>query len=152
MSGVEVVGLLLGAFPLAISALEHYRETAKTLALLANFQEEWHSTLNDIKDEQTLLRLTLHILVMPMVVEGELEDHELEALLAEAACDRWASTDLADALQQRLGRAYKRFMEIANELQQLVAKLLTALGVDKPKLRKKMRIAEASISSVVWRT
>jgi hypothetical protein len=31
MSGLELVGIILGAFPLAISGMEHYEETKKVL-------------------------------------------------------------------------------------------------------------------------
>jgi hypothetical protein len=31
MSGLELVGVILGAFPLAISGMEHYEETKKVL-------------------------------------------------------------------------------------------------------------------------
>lgn len=144
MSGIEVVGLVLGAFPLAISILEHYRETSKTLGLLANFQAEWRNTLDDIKDEQILLRLTLHALVIPMVNEGELDDEDLEMLLADPSHERWTSTDMVEALQQRLGKTYARFMEIVVDLQEATTKLLNVLGVDKPKLRAKMGIQEVS--------
>jgi hypothetical protein len=33
MSGVEVASFVLAAFPLAISALEYYQETAETLGV-----------------------------------------------------------------------------------------------------------------------
>jgi hypothetical protein len=40
MSGLELVGIILGAFPLAISGMEHYEETKKVLGTF--FKVSWH--------------------------------------------------------------------------------------------------------------
>jgi hypothetical protein len=41
MSGLELVGIILGAFPLAISGMEHYEETKKVLGTFFKVSRIW---------------------------------------------------------------------------------------------------------------
>jgi len=145
MSGIEVIGLVLGAFPLAVSALEHYREACKTWSLLRNFETEWRKTLNDIKDEQVIFILNLKVLLLPLVDDDALDETDLEALLADQHSNKWNDTDLEKAFKERLGDAYVRFLEIAAELQHHIWQLLTVIGIDKPRLQARLRAAEVRI-------
>lgn len=146
MSGIEIIGLVLGAFPLAVSALEHYRDACKTLGLLRNFEAEWRKTLNDIKDEQLSFTLTLKVLVLPLVEDEELDETDLETLLADPTCAKWKEDDVDKAMHHRLGSSHGRFMEIALELQALIWQLLTVIGIDKPRL--KARLGGPDVSDV----
>ena len=51
MSGIEVIGLLLGVFPLVISTFEHYRDCHEAIGVLFRFEDEYKNCLNDVKDE-----------------------------------------------------------------------------------------------------
>ncbi|KAK3639182.1 hypothetical protein LTR56_008773 [Elasticomyces elasticus] len=141
MSGVEVVGLVLGAFPLAISALEHYRDSCRVLNCLANFEQEYRKTLNDVKDEYLLYVLNLKVLFLPLVNGNELGEDDLTLLLTDATHEKWKSDDVEVALRERLDVAHGRFLEIAKDLQHLVWELLTVLGIDKPRLQARLRTA-----------
>ncbi|KAK5682956.1 hypothetical protein LTS10_004484 [Elasticomyces elasticus] len=141
MSGVEVVGLVLGASPLAISALEHYRDSCRVLNCLANFEQEYRKTLNDVKDEYLLYVLNLKVLLLPLVNGNELGEDDLTLLLTDATHEKWKSDDVEVALRERLDVAHGRFLEIAKDLQHLVWELLTVLGIDKPRLQARLRSA-----------
>ncbi|KAK5119803.1 hypothetical protein LTR85_007129 [Meristemomyces frigidus] len=140
MSGIEVVGLVLGAFPLAVSALEHYREACKTINLMRNFESEWRKSLNDIKDEQVFFTLNLKVLLLPLVEDDALDETDLETLLADPESVTWRDIDVDAALGERLGSSHARFLEIALELQRLIWQLLTVIGIDKPRLQAKLRL------------
>jgi hypothetical protein len=142
MSGIEVVGLVLGAFPLAISALEHARESFKVLHLLANFEDEWRKTLNDIKDEYLIYTLNLKLLFLPLVDVDQLDEQDVEDVLADPGSASWKAGD--EALRERLGSAFSRFLENAQELQQLLKELLTVIGIDNARLQTKMKAAQVS--------
>ncbi|KAK4967382.1 hypothetical protein LTR42_010731 [Elasticomyces elasticus] len=139
MSGIEAIGLVLGAFPLAISALEHWREAAKVINVLENFDNEWSKTLNDIKDEYLDYQLNLKILLLPLVHDDKLDEAKLDLLLADSSHEDWHSNDLDPALRARLDIAHARFMETMQSLQQLVWELLILLGVDKPGIQARLR-------------
>ncbi|KAK3073075.1 hypothetical protein LTR53_005652 [Teratosphaeriaceae sp. CCFEE 6253] len=144
MSGIEVVGLILGAFPLAISALEHYRESCKVLNCLANFEREYRKLLNDIKDEYLIYTLNLKVLLLPLVDGDGLDEDDIQLLLEDPSHERWRSNDMNLALRGRLGIAHTRFLEIGKDLQGLIWELLTVLGIDKPRLQARLRVAAKS--------
>ncbi|KAK4932548.1 hypothetical protein LTR49_000972 [Elasticomyces elasticus] len=148
MSGVEVVGLVLGAFPLAISALEHYRDSCRVLNCLANFEQEYRKTLNDVKDEYLLYVLNLKVLLLPLVNGNELGEDDLTLLLTDATHEKWKNDDVEVALRERLDVAHGRFLEIAKDLQHLVWELLTVLGIDKPRLQARLRTAATAATQV----
>lgn len=127
MSGIEVVGVVLGALPLIISAFEHAQSFAKKWDLLANFNSENLKVWNDIKDEELMYRLQLQTLLAPLVRDGDLTKNRLESLLLSPQSDAWREADLDTALRQRLGEAYDRYFGNIEEIQVLAWQLLEPL-------------------------
>ncbi|KAK4544168.1 hypothetical protein LTR36_004378 [Oleoguttula mirabilis] len=99
---------------------------------------EWRKSLNNIKDEQLSFTLTLKTLLLPLVEDEDLDETDLETLLADPRCERWKEADIDEALQSRLGSAHVRFFEIVSELQSLIWQLLTIVGIDRPRLRARV--------------
>jgi hypothetical protein len=128
MSGFEVVGVVLGALPLIISAFEHGQSLAKKFNRLADFSSENLKVLNDIKDEELMYRLQLQTLLAPLVREGDLTKDRLEILLLGPRCDAWQDADLDAALKRRLGEAYDRYIGNVEEIQTLAWRLLEPLA------------------------
>jgi hypothetical protein len=124
MSGIEVVGIVLGALPLIISAFEHSQVLAKRLNLLSNFQEQHLKFWNDIKDEELMYRLQLQTLLGPLVRDGDLTKDRLEMLLLNPQSDLWREADLEAALRVRLGGAHDRYFSNVEEIQALAWLLL----------------------------
>jgi hypothetical protein len=110
MSGLEVVGVVLGALPLIISAFEHAQSLAKKWNLLTNFNSEHLKVWNDVKDEELMYRLQLQTLLAPLVLDGDLTKDRLETLLLSPQSNEWREADLDAALRKRLGEAYDRYL------------------------------------------
>ena len=128
MSGLEVVGVVLGALPLIISAFEQGQSLAKKWNLLANFNSENLKVWNDVKDEELMYRLQLQTLLAPLVRDGDLTKDRLEVLVLNPQCDAWKDTDLDAALRKRLGEAYDRYIGNVEEIQALAWRLLEPLA------------------------
>lgn len=128
MSGLEVVGVVLGALPLIISAFEHSQSLAKKWNLLANFNSENLKVWNDVKDEELMYRLQLQTLLAPLVRDGDMTKDRLETLLLSPRSDVWKDADLDAALKRRLGEAYDRYMGNVEEIQELAWRLLEPLA------------------------
>ena len=128
MSGLEVVGVVLGALPLIISAFEHGQSLAKKLDLLTNFNSENLKIWNDVKDEELMYRLQLQTILAPLVRDGDLTKDRLETLLLNPRSDIWKDADLDAALRRRLGEAYDRYMGNVEEIQTLAWRLLEPLA------------------------
>jgi hypothetical protein len=127
MSGLEVVGVVLGALPLIISAFEHAQSLAKKWNLLTNFNSEHLKVWNDVKDEELMYRLQLQTLLVPLVRDGDLTKDRLETLLLSPQSNEWREADLDAALRKRLGEAYDRYLGNVEEIQALAWRLLEPL-------------------------
>lgn len=127
MSGLEVVGVVLGALPLIISAFEHAQSLARKWDLLTNFNSENLKIWNDVKDEELMFRLQLQTLLAPLVRDGDLTKDRLETLMLSPRSDAWREADLDAALRKRLGEAHDRYFGNVEEIQVLAWRLLEPL-------------------------
>ena len=147
MSGLEVVGLVLGIFPLVISAFEHYKDVHKAANLIVGFETAYRRSLDDVKDEQLFFHLSLEELLLPMTRLDDFEDDEaLETILSDLTSQIWRTGDVPSVFQERLGPAYSRFVEIACALHGLLSRLLATLITDKPLLRARLEAKTVRIS------
>ncbi|KAM3550099.1 hypothetical protein ARSEF4850_008513 [Beauveria asiatica] len=100
MSGIEVAGLVLGAFPLLISALEHGRDTAKVLEIFWKIRRE-----------------NLEALLLPLIVD----DNEVQDLLKNPGGPRWQDPELEGRLKGRLPvKSYLLYLERISQIQEKV--------------------------------
>jgi hypothetical protein len=118
MSGIEIVSLLLGAVPLAISALEHYKEGIDVISDFRNY----HSTLKSLKTklsiQEEIYRGTLKRLLL-----SELSPIEFPALFpeqgAEGSSALWRTKDIEDKLRRKLGAKFDLFMDVVADVGKL---------------------------------
>lgn len=144
MSGLEVVALVFGVFPLVISALEHYEDLHKATARIFHFEAEYRKTLDDIKDEQLFFRLVLEQLLLPLCADDKYGEDELEKLLVDPAGDVLDRDEVLEVVKARLGRIYDRFIEISAGLHSAISRLLVTLVSDKPTLQAKLKAQHVS--------
>ena len=128
MSGLEVVGVVLGALPLITSAFEYAQSVAKKWNMLSNFNSEHLKVWNDVKDEELMYRLQLQTLLAPLVRDDDTTKDQLETLLLSSQCNAWRDTDLEAALRRRLGVAYERYFGNVDEIETLTWQLLEPLA------------------------
>jgi hypothetical protein len=128
MSGFEIVGVVLGALPLIITAFENLHSFADKLNLLTNFNSEHREVWNKVKDEETMYRMQLRILLTPLVRDGDLTQAQLETLLSNPNSDAWREAALGTALKKRLGESYDRYLSNVEEIQNLAWRLMQPLA------------------------
>lgn len=127
MSGFEIAGLVLGAFPLAIEALDRYREVAKRCGFWYKIQLEHKKC----KDNLTFYRLTyrqqLKLLLLPLVQDG----NKVQRLLADPGGGDWKDPTVAGLLEERLNESYELYKEIIKAIDELMEKLNLELALDR---------------------
>lgn len=128
MSGVEVLGLVLGGLPLLISAFEHFRDLRNAKDWIFKFEEKYGKSLNDVKDEQIMFELHMRKLLLPLVRADVLDADELHELMLNPGGKGWQEKEVEGALKTRLGNVYERYMEVLSELPGILHKLLMTLG------------------------
>ena len=90
MSGVEVAGFVLAAFPLAISALEHYRETAETLGVFWKIRREYKIWTHSLNICRLAFEQNLEEFLLPLIAD----DVELQQLIADPDGPEWKNPEL----------------------------------------------------------
>ncbi|TRX93665.1 hypothetical protein FHL15_005341 [Xylaria flabelliformis] len=83
ISGFEVVGIILGAIPLLVSALEHYGRGIKTIQIVWRWAKVMRSLATALNTEQTILRNTCETWL------GGINPKDMKPLLAEPFGPPW---------------------------------------------------------------
>ncbi|CAI6341287.1 unnamed protein product [Periconia digitata] len=112
MSGLEVAGVVLGAIPLVISALEHYGDGIRTMKNMRNYAIVFDDYSTQLDASIGIYTNTCYELLGPL----NLPDSQMKALLSERRAEAWADKDLQVALKSRLGDNHHRYASLQNKL------------------------------------
>ncbi|KAF2193527.1 hypothetical protein K469DRAFT_728735 [Zopfia rhizophila CBS 207.26] len=123
MGGIEVAGLVLGAFPLLIHALEHYHRGTVVL-----------------KYHQILFKGNIERFLPPLVVD----DDELKDPMADSGLEAWEDAELEERLKERLPNSYDLFLDIIGDINELMELLKKEIGVSNPQFQAKINETNAS--------
>ena len=134
MSGLEVAGVLLGAFPLIISGLEHWRDVAKVGGFFRQIRKAYTACRSDVEYYGILYKRNLKGLLLPIVNDAD----EVTRLVDDPGGKGWSSNVLQERLERRLQESYNLYMEIIYEMNNTVEKLQKELGLDKTSVKSKL--------------
>ena len=127
VTGVETAGLVLAAFPLLVSAAEHYREGFEKIQEWYHFRPEFTAFCHAIQTQKALFEGNLDELLAPLVIS----DTEMNTLLQDPGGPPWL--DLEDRLKERLPRSYAQYRAIMDETNIVMRKLLKSQFGIEPK-------------------
>jgi hypothetical protein len=130
MSGVEVIGLILGGLPLIVSLAEHYREGFEPLVRWKRFKYVFRDFITSVDIQRQMFQLVLK----KLLIRVQLESEEKQKLLTRADYEGWRRDDVVEALKSRLGDSYQASMD-----------LLRAMGEDLMDLQAMMSLKDGSI-------
>lgn len=145
MSGIEVVGIILGVVPLIISTIQHFDKAASYWGPLATSDTGYNNIWNEVENEKLLYHQQLRKLLTPLVGSGILKSNELEALVLDPERDLTNGAHMDDAIKQRLGATYKRYLEVITEVQVLSGRLLKWLP---PEIAEAPQPGQIDVSNV----
>src|ERR1700761_5388034 len=118
MSGVEVAGFILGAFPLCVSAMEHYEETRKVAGTFLKIRRAHKKDQGKVKDCELMFKLNMKELLLPLLRDDIVNEIEYEQLLANPGGPEWDVDDVKEALEERLSDCSSRYVEILQEMRE----------------------------------
>lgn len=111
MSGLEVVGLALGAISVVITWLEHYGEFAKFVRSMKNYPGEFPDMVRRLALENELFKITLEI-----TLKGCVDDATLTKLVSNTADKEWADAALGRSLQRKLDQSFEVFVDMVTSM------------------------------------
>lgn len=124
MSGIEIAGLIFGALPLMISALEHYRATASVLKGWRKVKADYRKCMIDLAFYTDEFQRNLQELLLPMIAD----DEKLNLLLEDPGGPSWADPELNETLRKRIPSRYDSYVNTIHMLLEVVEGLDEALG------------------------
>jgi hypothetical protein len=126
MSGIEVIGVVLGAFPIAIMALEKYGKLATRLNLFYSIRSEHKRCLDDLVYHQILFKMHLRRLLLPLAVD----DDKIDELLNDPGGTSWKEESIDDILKRRMKDAYLPYFGYVQEMARVMEDLNQCLALD----------------------
>ncbi|KAI0481842.1 hypothetical protein F4859DRAFT_476195 [Xylaria cf. heliscus] len=123
MSGFEIVGVVFGAIPLVISALEHYKTGQSTLAALIKYQGQLDKLLYQLKNQQ----IAFYFDIVELLRNAEIEEAESTAVSPEDCLLILQNKKNGGQLQEYLGIHYSSFLDILRRYEQCLKKIAKKL-------------------------
>ena len=124
MSGIEVVGIVLGSIPLLISGLEHYAEGIQTMKNMWEYEAVIDHLVTIFTIDQAIFRHSCQELLMPILSDTQ------AAELLDGASPQWEDKDLDRRLQKRLGADYQAYTRSVRMLTRKMKLFVRKLGLD----------------------
>ena len=141
MSGIEVAGLVLGSFPLLISALEHWRTAVEIYDDWWQVKKEYKKCKQELLCAELALEGNLERFLLPLVVDDDM----VQELMAEPRGPKWKDAELEKKLKELLPKSYNLFLETIDEIQNVMGLLGEELGMDKVQFTKLVETSSESV-------
>jgi hypothetical protein len=125
MSGLEVVGVVLGSLPLVVSALEHYADGVRTIRRMLEYKWEIKTLITTLETEEILFRNTCEVLL-----DGINGAEEMEELLKNPGGRLWKQGMLGERLKTRLSTSYNVFFKLILDMSDALETFQSRLGLD----------------------
>jgi len=125
MSGFEVVGILLGSFPILVSCLDYYRKGFEPLEEWWNFRTHFIAFVDDIEHQMMRYNENMIRLLDPIITDYE----SLLPLVRNSEDPRWRDGSLDGPLEQCLASERERFLRIVERMNKVVEDLKKLLQV-----------------------
>ncbi|KAF4631574.1 hypothetical protein G7Y89_g6550 [Cudoniella acicularis] len=130
MSGIEVVGLVLGVLPLVISAAEDYKKGFEPLLRWKRFKFGFRDFITSVDIQRQMFQLVLKKLLIRVQLPAE----EKQKLLTVPNYEGWTQPGTIDAIKLRLGDSFEACRDI-----------LRAMRDDMEDLQKMMSLKDGSV-------
>ncbi|KAI3316709.1 hypothetical protein HD806DRAFT_517006 [Xylariaceae sp. AK1471] len=124
MSGIEVVGIVLGTIPLVISALEHYQNGRKAVSTWRRHLRVTQSLMRNLKTEHGKLYNTCETLLGGIVPSAM-----LLPMLKEPFGTLWQDEDVKERIERRLDHMYAVFEDNVKDMLATMEELKSSLGL-----------------------
>jgi hypothetical protein len=124
MSGFEVAGLVLGAFPLLVEGANSLQDVFSDVRSWWRFEATFESFISAVEAEYIKYSLTLNILVGDL----DIDQDEQDKLQNDTSCTLWHAPHVQAELRRRVGSQYygwftRQLSEMNTALRELFAML-----------------------------
>ncbi|RMJ05137.1 hypothetical protein CDV36_014191 [Fusarium kuroshium] len=126
MSGIEVAGLVLGAFPIILNCLDYYQKGFKPLEEWWNFRLHFIEFIDDVRHEMMKYNQNLICLLDPIIADND----RLLSLVNNPNDPFWQDKTFEVHLKERLSNQTDRVFSILQNMHSLMEKLNKLLQIE----------------------
>ncbi|KAK4075363.1 uncharacterized protein Triagg1_4484 [Trichoderma aggressivum f. europaeum] len=126
MSGFQIAGIVLGAFPIAINALEAYQDIAERVGLFLTIKNEYINWKNELNFHKLSFTINMRQLLLPLVADDDM----IAELLNAPGGDRWQDKSVAELLEKRLEGSYELYMQYIQNMRRILEEINRELLID----------------------
>lgn len=128
MSGLEVAGLVLGAFPIALEVLDRYKEAATRFGFWKNIKAKHKECHSLLKFHQLSYMNNLKLLLLPLT---GLNDTRIDELLRNPGGKAWTEAGtVSEVLEKRLGDSYDIYLQCIGDFKKWLEAMNHKLAFD----------------------
>lgn len=124
MSGIEIVGIVLGALPIMVSSIERYSEGLSAARRLLHPRRELRNLHRIIRTELQVFRNTALLLLHRIASESE-----VESLIREPTSKLWKAPDFEKHMKALLGSSYSVWCEVMGDISNAIRDISIDLGL-----------------------
>lgn len=124
MSGIEIVGLVLGALPLLMKSIEAYSETLSAAQRILSPRRELRRIRSRVNIALQVFRNTAKLLLLRVV-----EAQEVSRLLKEPGSRSWQDVDFDRKLKKLLGDSYSAWRVVMEDINSAVEDIKLCLKI-----------------------
>lgn len=130
MSGIEIVGIVLGALPIMVSGIERYSEGLSVARRLLHPRRELRNLHRAIRTELQVFRNTALLLLHRIATESE-----VETLVREPSSQLWRAPGFENHMKTLLGSSYSVWCEVMADISNAITDISMDLGLPLDKVR-----------------
>lgn len=124
VTGVETAGLVLGAIPLIISALENYENLAAPTKAFIHWKRHLRKLILELYTIHTSYDQAVRLLLQPFT---DLEDQT--TMMEDPRSKLWREGDVAESLRDQLGPAYGPLILTIDEVSDILVEIAACLNI-----------------------
>jgi hypothetical protein len=124
MSGIEAVGIVLGALPIMVNGIEKYSEGLSAARRLLNPRRELRNLHRAIRTELQVFRNTALLLLHRIATESE-----VESLIREPTSNLWKAPAFERDMRTLLGSSYSVWCEVMSDISNAIREISRDLGL-----------------------
>jgi hypothetical protein len=134
MSGLEIAGLVIGAFPLVLKVLEKYQEVGRAFNFWWEIRREFGKCRRDIIFHQLMFRANLKQLLLPLAID----DDTIERMLESPGGKAWSDQQILLQLKSRLSDSYELYIDIVEAMERTMKDVENELALDKNAIQDRL--------------
>ncbi|KAI0107772.1 hypothetical protein GGR51DRAFT_515004 [Nemania sp. FL0031] len=131
MSGIEVVGLVLGGFPILLNCLDYYQKGFEPLEEWWNFRTRFVEFIDEVRHQEMRYRENMHRLLDPIIADDRSLTRMMNLLSSDPA---WTSRSIQTEIESRLASEIDRFIRIITDMRKVMLDIYKLLKIEDGKI------------------